>query len=181
MVEKNFPEEKIRDVYQTFFAYAGRFAIVASAEYENVNVTVDPLTALSVVVSSYDDIKRYKWYHLEDFELDKSDAVKRAAYFAKWILKFRPLMISRAVEYKSPNEKTSDYSLFLNEILALNWGLTNIANELGVRRIRPTELLNGSMLYDFHFRELSGDALLAIFGFIAETVRRPDTPQVERL
>ncbi len=127
----------------------------------------DPETLYSTVVATYHDIARYKYYHQDDPNATKSDAVKRSAYFIKWILKFRPLMIRRELLIPPTKPSPMDHSLFVNERFAIERALDMIASELGIQA--EVELSKNKLyhtLYDFHFRELGVDSLLSMCQWI---------------
>jgi hypothetical protein len=166
-----FPESKLKENYAVFCAYAEKIAEIARQKYPHMSPTVDLVVALNVVQSAYDDIKRYKMYHLEDFQKNKSDAAKRAAYFTKWILKLRPIMVNHDRSYLAAAEKTKDRSLFLNEFLAISWGLDNLAAEQGIQGIRLRRRALANILYDFHFREINGDGLIALFLLLSDLAK----------
>jgi hypothetical protein len=89
-------------------------------------------------------------------------------------------MVSHTGEYSAVADKYKDVSLFLNESLALQWGLDNLAAEQGVQglRLKPQHLAN--TLYDLHFREFNGDALIALFLIFSSIAKEPQSPIVER-
>src|SRR5664279_6318659 len=60
------------------------------ARHPTWKLTFDPLVMANVAVSAMDDIWRWKVYHLKDSN-KLSDAIKRAAFFTKWILKLKPI------------------------------------------------------------------------------------------
>ncbi len=128
----------------------------------------DPFAILSVAKSALDDIWRYKSYHLRDPQ-KLSDGIKRAAYFTKWIIKSRPIYFSRFASDDAIEDKSFDQdgrSLMINEAFAIVFSLITLATELGVRKIYLDEDFHSNLIYDLHYRNISTDALLAIYEII---------------
>ena len=86
-----FTEDEIRSRFLDFFEIAQDFCESYNDGQENI-VEIDPALLYMMVVATYDDISRYKAYHLSDPATQRSNAVKRAAYATKWILHFDPLI-----------------------------------------------------------------------------------------
>ena len=130
-----------------------------------------------------DDIWRYKVFHLEEGddpekawqEESLSDCVKRAAYFTKWIVKHRPIYHHRASSDIDPDDRT----LVINELFAINVGLTTLATALNVQMIQLDPEYFSELMYDLHYRQLSDDALLHIYSVIRNSVEgRPPIMKV---
>lgn len=122
-------------------------------------VGVDRAVLYDVLVSAYYDIMRYKSWHQTDPSVEKSDSIKRAAFFTKWLVRLKPIWVSRP-EYK-PTRK--DCTVLVNERFALEWAFANLSFELGKKCPSPTERKFYELLYDIHFRDISSDALISIF------------------
>ena len=145
-------------------------------EYNRVHPTWvlrwDHLVMLNVAQSAMDDIWRYKNYHLRDPN-KRSDAVKRTAYFTKWITRFRPIYFARVLS-EDDIEKAfdkKDTSLMANEVFAIHISLTTLATEVPVEEIHLEPEFFANFLYDLHYRNLSEDALLAIYELIRGAVK----------
>ena len=128
---------------------------------------------VNVAQSAMDDIWRYKAYHLRDPE-KLSDSVKRSAFFTKWIVRLRPIYFDRIpsdVKDKIPNLDKRDSTLLENEKYAIFISLSTIASDLKVNEIILDPKFLAGFLYDLHYRELSGDALLALYNIIRNAAR----------
>lgn len=118
----------------------------------------NPALMYDVCVSAYYDIWRYKFFHQKDPINDWSNAVKRAAYFTKWIMKLRPIYVPAAASGPPPDSKL----MLANEFFAIHWALTLLRDETQ----RPMSLTRekfGEFTYLLHFREISTDGLIQIF------------------
>lgn len=160
-------EERYLDLYQAASRHCDRYNREAG---DGIAISFDEATLLRVVWSAYDDIARYKLYHLADGLDDKSDAVKRAAYLAKWIVRLRPIVIAGPKGGLSPEAMKSSDSMLANEHFALRMGLNVLLAE-GVPDFELTDEAHFHLLYDFGYRELSGDALVATFQQLAHAAR----------
>jgi len=139
--------------------------ILAEKKYD---VGLDQAVLYDVMVSANHDIERYKSWHQDNPKQQKSDAIKRAAYFTKWLTRLRPIWVSRPTGY-FPERR--DRSVFLNERFALEWALANLSFELDRKCPTPTPDKLFQLLYDLHYRELSDDALLHIFQLYYDLAR----------
>ncbi len=169
----NNSEEDVLDpavverVHHTFFAAAEEIAAaakrVAQSQKVDCELYVSPRLVYKTVTSAHFDIARYKLFHLKHPTKEKSGAVKRAAYFTKWIVRFRPILfLDRSLTDLLPELQ------FLNEHLAIQWSTTCIAKELGLQGIRLRRKTLSEFLYDLHFREVSTDGLLAFYQIVAD-------------
>lgn len=178
-VSSLFSADYLGRVFDNFYVFARLVCEDLKGINAGADIYPDPAALLSVHYSAYMDIARYKEYHLAEPTLKKSDAVKRSGYFCKWIIKIRPLMVKRS----SKSDPTKDSCLLVNEYLALNWMLDNLAQEVGVKRIKLSVKAQFELLYDLQYRELTADGLLAIAQLIyhaATEKRRTDaSPLVE--
>jgi hypothetical protein len=117
----------------------------------------------NVGISAMDDIWRWKVYHLKD-QTKRADAVKRAAFFTKWILKLRPIYFQgrTANEFLASFDK-NDITLLINELFALHVARGSLATDAKVPKILPSPIIVSELLYDFHYRTLGEDALMQIY------------------
>lgn len=112
------------------------------------------------VKSAYDDIYRYKLYHLDEEGRQRANGVKRAAYLCKWICKFKP------IEYADHSKVDSlhDISGLLVNADFSQWiARVHIAADKGGHHFQFSNRYLFELLYDLTFRELNSDALLHIF------------------
>lgn len=139
------------------------------------DIAFDPLIMTNVGVSAMDDIWRWKVYHLRDIEHPKrSDAIKRTAYFTKWLVKLRPIYFVRPLDahtFISSFDK-NDSTLLINEAFAFHVARGSLATEAGVAKILTTPELTANILYDLHYRKLSEDALMQIYELIRTAARK---------
>ena len=131
----------------------------------------DPLVLLNVAQSALDDIWRFKAYHLGS-KYKRSDAIKRAAYFTKWIIRFRPIYFKRIISEINPADAidNEDTSLLINEQFALFISLNTISTSVGVKMIELDPYFTTRFLYDLHYRYITADALLNIYEIVKEAV-----------
>jgi hypothetical protein len=128
----------------------------------------DPLVMANIAVSTMDDIWRWKVYHLRD-GTKRSDAIKRAAFFTKWILRLRPIHFEnrplKSIDFIANFDK-DDSTLLINELFALHVALASVATDAGLKKIILTDALTADLLYDFHYRSLNDDALMQIYSIL---------------
>jgi hypothetical protein len=144
-----------------YFFYANKIRGQLNADHPHLIFDVNPTIALDVTVATYDDIDRYKSYHLRNTQAKnpKSDAVKRAAYFAKWTSKFRPIFYT---PNGPPIHDPKSLALLANETLAAAYAIDLIGEELD-KSLKLSNKAYHDLLYDLHFRDMSDSALLALF------------------
>ncbi len=141
--------------------------------HPNWDMRFDPYAMLSVAKSALDDIWRYKIYHLDDRE-KLSDSIKRAAYFTKWIVRMRPIYSHQPISDDAVNSQSfgeDGRSLMLNEAFAIMFSVITLATEMGLRKIYLDEDFHSNLIYDLHYRDISADALLAIYEIIKNAAK----------
>jgi hypothetical protein len=116
-----------------------------------------------VLVSTYDDIARYKNYHFENPILQKSDAIKRAAFYTRWITHFRPFYVSRSKTSSGRTIDRKDSTVIVNEEFSIGWALANLSVDLKKKKLNVSLEEWESMLYDLKFRTLSAESLMHIY------------------
>ena len=112
------------------------------------------------------DIARYKIYHFSDPARQKLDAVKRAAYFTKWITRLHPIYAMRRGTVSNRYDE-DDTFLFANEAFALIASINHLRADERCKvsyRIRPE--LWASLIYDLKYRSFSEDAFITIYQMI---------------
>lgn len=132
----------------------------------------DHLVLLNVAQSAMDDIWRFKAYHLGNRQ-KRSDAVKRAAYFTKWIVRHRPIYFKRIISEMDPlqNLDKTDTTLLINEQFSIFVSLNTLSTALSIERIELDPDFSAKFLYDLHYRNIPDDALLSIYEIIKEAVQ----------
>lgn len=139
------------------------------ARHPGWKLSFDLLVMKNVAVSAMDDIWRYKVYHLASPD-KRSDAVKRAAYFTKWLIKLRPIYYMRPyrlAEFKRSFDK-EDSTLYLNELFAVFVSLQTIATDVRVEKLALSSDFLSRTYYDFHFRSMTDDLLLSLYQTIKD-------------
>lgn len=136
---------------------------------QNNNLFIDRRVLFLVVKSAFDDIGRYKAYHLDDPVNGLSNSVKTSAYYTKWICKLKPIQ---------QNPHSSNEGQDINDITVL---LANGACSLYLAQIYIGGELNNpffykskyfdEFIYDLLFRQLGDDGLLHIFQNIHSAVK----------
>jgi len=153
-----------RAANRSYLRFAHRIRDQLDADHKHVTFDVNPVIALNVSVATYDDIDRYKAYHLRNARPGggaRSDSVKRAAYFTKWTAKLRPISFDPSAARPDPN----DMALMANEILAASYALELIGSELN-KHLRYSDKTYAELLYDLHYRDMTDGALSAWFQLI---------------
>jgi hypothetical protein len=135
-----------------------------------VRLRVNGRAIYEVVNSAFYDVARFKEMHLARGQSKLSDGVKRAAYFAKWILKMRP--IEYRLDEEAPAHDVYDAWLeMMNEHLALEWGLACIGADLSYASIAPKASFREDTAYALHYREIGGDGLIAMFKILSDMAK----------
>lgn len=157
--------DQYREAYKGYHWFAHKVVERLNDEHKHLEFEVNSIIALNAAIATYDDIDRYKSYHLRNASPGgtiRSDSVKRAAYFAKWTARFRP------ITYRvlgAPKSDPDDMSLMANETLAAAYAIELIGSELN-KHLKFSDKTFAEILYDLHYREMSDGALMAIFQVI---------------
>lgn len=137
-------------------------------EKYGITPKVNPSVMYDVCVSTYHDIWRYKFFHQDDPLNDWSNAVKRAAYFTKWIMKLRPIFVDGSTAL-------ADSKVHLaNEFFAIHWSLALLRDETQ-KQILLTKEKFGEFTYLLHFRDLSTDGLIQNYQLLKDFALSTDT------
>jgi hypothetical protein len=140
------------------YTYAAVFAERYSKEHE-CDVAIDADALYLAMKSAYDDIERYKLYHLENPAVQKSNCVKRAAYFVKWMVKCVPIRSRRFGTEVFNEPQLAPY--LANTHFAISLIGQHLEAELKVAfKFSPEKRYK--LAYDLIFRELGSDGLLAL-------------------
>lgn len=170
MPKKTITIRQHREAYRLYALTVRRACRILNHQYKHLDHFMDPGVANNVSRATYDDIERYKDFHQRNRvpgEVEKrSDVVKRAAYFTKWMVKLRPVMIRRIGPYRA----TKDIALLVNESIAIQFAMILIGGELE-KTVRLTEKAYADFLYDLHYRSLNEDALLTFYQIVINLAR----------
>lgn len=144
--------------FEEHWAYATDFV----EKYNNKHscqLAVDSSALFLAMKSAYDDVERYKKYHHENPQVQKSNSVKRAAYLVKWVVRCVPIRSTRIGSDNPASLPAVEY--LANTIFAI--GLIRKHLEAEIRTpFAFSDKKVFKLAYDLMFRELSGDALLAM-------------------
>lgn len=174
--EEGYPHHKVRERYTFYCVDCNDFKELQNSSVASVRLRFDHVVMANVVQSAMDDILRYKLYH-QDKNDGLSNCVKRSAYFTKWIVTLRPLYHDRPATPGALDKK--DPTLLMNEMYAVQNSLRTIATDTDNEVIKLDPFFYSELLYDLHYRDLSGDALLTIYGMILDMVeKRPGVMKV---
>lgn len=158
-----FDEETIKGRYKDIYEIAEAFCDSYNIG-QRVEVEIDPSLLFLAVVATYDDIARYKVYHLTDPIAQKSNAVKRAAFAVRWFMHFSPLIFPK-MGHISGGEGPENADTLANAMFALHYALENLRQQTGVHfNIRKEVLFN--LIYDLLYRKVSADSLILFFDTI---------------
>jgi hypothetical protein len=158
-----FDNATIASKFADFYRIAEAFCDAMNATQDR-KIRIDSHLLYLAVVATYDDIARYKIYHLTDPAKQRSNSVKRAAFATKWIVRFSPLV---PVELQDAHETTpglDDYVLE-NALFALNFSFLHMAHETGRDFDIDPEKIH-ELTYDLIFRDISSDALILAYQMI---------------
>jgi hypothetical protein len=130
---------------------------------------------MNVSISAMDDIWRWKVYHLrEPQERRFSDAIKRATYFTKWLVKLRPIhFVNRPVvsaEFLSRFDK-EETTLLINEYFAIHSSLSFLATDAKRDKIILAPKTMGRLLYHLHYRDITSDSLMIWYQLVATAAK----------
>ena len=149
------PSEILEKHFQQHFGHAKLYVAQRNSREGQPQLMVNPNALFLAVKSAYDDIYRYREYHLK--EENRSNCVKRAAYLCKWLCKIKP------IEYQEPPKDITDINgLMVNAEFSLFLAKSHIVAETGVQ-FRFSDQYVFELLYDLTYRTLDEDALLHIF------------------
>lgn len=155
-------EDRFVDHYKLALSYAN-----AITEEFGVQITISQRRLYLTIISAYEDIARYKNYHLDDPFHQKSDAVKRASYLTKWICRFKPLNVGEGPLEGMSNIEI-DKTLIVNELFALHLAAVHLSVDVRCDFI-ISEQKGYEIAYEMMFRHLSEDFVFA---------RIPDSPRL---
>lgn len=151
LIDDNILQERFAE----HLALAQDYVSAINAE-NGTEIYINDAALYLAIKSAYDDIERYKIYHLEKPYEQKSNSVKRAAYLTKWLMKTRPLHAPNAPD------TTNILPLLANAGFCLTIARSHISGEL-CKEFMFSLQKEYEMTYDLTFREMNGDALLSMY------------------
>ena len=154
------PEEVLEARYSEHYAHARLFLDAWHKCGFGPAMVINENALFLTVKSAYDDIYRYKMYHLDDEKDQRSNGVKRAAFLCKWINKFKPIEYADHAKADSLHDISG---LLVNADFSQWIARAHIAADKGGLHFQFSNRYLFELLYDLTFRELGGDALLHIF------------------
>lgn len=170
-----FDEATIRQRFEDFYDIADKFCEEYNRDQE-VKVEVDPSLLYLAVVAIYDDVARYKAYHLPNPVKQKANPVKRAAYAVKWLMHFSPLMFPQ-MGHASGGRKVEDADTLANAMFALHFAMMNLRVHTGTNFNLKTEL-HFELIYDLLYRGLTTDSLILLFDVVCELASTGDVASI---
>ena len=155
-----FDEATIKQRYEDFYNIADIFCHEYNNGYE-VKVEIDPSLLYLAVVAIYDDVARYKAYHLTNPVRQKANPIKRAAYAVKWLMHFSPLILPQ-MGHASGGKNIEDADVLVNAMFALHFAMMNLRvhTKENFYLERNTQF---ELIYDLLYRGLTSDALILLF------------------
>ena len=170
-----FTEQDLEKRFSDIYAIAAGFCETFGDEF-GARPKVDPSRLYLTVTSAFDDIARYKTYHFNKPLIQKSSAIKRAAFLTKWILNFSPLVCDvDALSNLKTNEPGED--VLINAYFALHLAFTNIEDHSK----SPFKLSNDhyyELVYDLTYRGLSAEALILHYQTLSELLIANDLSHI---
>lgn len=169
-----FNDQELEDRFLNLWQTAEHFKDAFTKRF-NVEIEIDPRLLYISVISAFDDIERYKAYHLEKPYKDRSDAVKRSAYLTKWLSKLAPFQtrydLDKVSEDKEIDTKLVDAKPALANILfSIMVSMTHISIECQKRTYLTTET-EFQLSYDLLYRRVNEDALLSTYQKVMDMAR----------
>jgi hypothetical protein len=164
-----FTPAELEDRFVDHFKLARDYADAIGQEF-NVSIGISKRRLYLTIISAYEDIARYKNYHLDDPFHQKSDAIKRASYLTKWICRFKPLVVQEGTldDIASAN---IDKTLIVNELFALHLAAVHLSVD-AKRNFIISEIKSYEIAYEMMFRHLSEDSYLLVFQMIMDHVTK---------
>jgi hypothetical protein len=172
-----FPSDVLAERFADLWELAEQYKPGYEQEH-GVALRLNVASLYLTVVSTYDDIARYKSYHLADPHRDRSDAIKRAAYLTKWIVRFKPWAIERNQTTTEDVARASqDGADLINELFAISVAILHL-NEMSDKDFFLSPEKYHEVVYDLVYRTLSDDALMLFYQTLIDLVT-PDRNIIE--
>ena len=158
-----FSDAEIGLRYNHLFRLTEQFCSAYNSSHA-VQAEVDPSRLYLVVVATYDDIARYKEYHLSSPATQRSNAIKRGAYAAKWLMHFSPIIFPDVGHLRNSNNASHD--CLINAAFAVHFALINVQQFTSVNCDLADEI-HYSLLYDLMYRNIGGETLILFLEAVA--------------
>ena len=165
-------DEYICERFAELMVVSSKYSTAFSKRFDD-KLHVDPRLMMIAVRSAYDDIARYKLYHLQKPYSDRSDCVKRAAYITKWFAKIKPLQMTQTIPEN--NEQKIDFrsapakASMANVMFALSCSLKYFECELGVKPLIDPKIFHETV-YDLTYRDMNIDSMLMLYQLLADRI-----------
>lgn len=175
-----FTPQEIEDRFVNLYLAAQKYQAKFSKKFD-VALQIDPRLLYITTISAFDDIERYKAYHLERPYRDRSDAVKRSAFLTKWLCKIgafqtrfdlEELTFEQILDPKNLNAKAA----LANITFAIKVSLAHITIDCKKTRVALSTEAEFHLSYDLLYRRVNEDALLATYQKVMDLAR--DNPIV---
>jgi hypothetical protein len=161
-------------------AYMGAHEIDPS----EVRIIVSQRRLAMATDSAYQDIARYKNYHLKEPWSAKLDCIKRSAYLLKWISRFKPLMVVSALgEDPDINNLKADYLELANEFFCLYLFEMHLSQEIGID-VALSDQKGKELAYDLLYRGINVEGWIGLFQMVKDCAYPnllSEVPFIERL
>lgn len=169
-----FTESELEERFLALYMACERFRTKYKA-YFDIELELDPRLLYIATISAFDDIERYKAYHLEKPYKQLSDAVKRCAYLTKWISRMSPLQSRFNPEQQhietADIPKLIDAKPALGSILfSIMVCMTHISVECQKKIFLDPEV-EFQLAYDILYRRINEDSLLSTYQKILDLAR----------
>lgn len=163
-----YPIEGVKVRFIDALRIAEGFLQVYNERYES-DVRIDAAKLFVVARSAMDDVQRFKEYHLEGApnEVRLSDAVKRAGYFTKWILRIRPLyeIVSHDNFLANPSGIFYRPTLAANEEFSIALSLFYLGEHVNLDLRFNADYLY-DLMYNLLYRQITADGLMMLYNTI---------------
>lgn len=154
-------EEEIEAAYEAEYTALGqlitKFSEHAADELDGLEIEVDDGALWNLAQSYVDDVNRYTAYHNAPIP----DHARRCAYFCKWLMKLRPLVVRNPSA--PPGEELESSALMANEI----FGAWCASNRMGIEWAEDlSQQMQDLFLYTLRHRLSSEDTYILFFAQI---------------
>lgn len=160
-----FTNDELESRFVDLFLAAQAYQAKYTAKF-GVNLQIDPRLLYISIISAFDDIERYKAYHLEKPYSERSDAVKRSAYITKWLTKIGVFQTRFDLEDMQFDEILKPENLdakvaLANISFAIKVSLVYLTHECRLNKLALSADAEFQLSYDLLYRRVNEDALLA--------------------
>jgi len=159
-----FSDEELEDRFLNLYKTAEKYRVGLQKRL-GVMLATDPRLIYLTVISAFDDIERYKAYHLEKPYRDRSDAVKRSAFLTKWFVKIGPYQ----TVFSEGDDPRDIKPALANILFALSVSTVNICIDCK-KDFKLSQITAHELCYDLLYRRVNEDALLSVFQKIVNLI-----------